>query len=152
MGVCVSKPNKKLKSKAKNIYSKSCIFRGKIAPSSPFEPIVHHTYGGVYDNELSAQEFVFGDDVQNDLNEAIICRDEQWFDSQSILDSDTDEDFISIDGGLVYLVRYDNPHLSILYNFCVMRGNAKKDTIILEGRDLAMVRVLSLCWNAIDHA
>ncbi|GFQ07134.1 probable sugar phosphate/phosphate translocator at2g25520 [Phtheirospermum japonicum] len=73
-GFCVSKPNKKLNPKAKNIDNKSCRFRGKIAPSSPFAPIVHHTYGGVYDSELSAQEFVFGDDVQNDLNEAIICR------------------------------------------------------------------------------
>ncbi|KAL3654275.1 hypothetical protein CASFOL_003956 [Castilleja foliolosa] len=123
MGVCVSKPNKRLKSKGKNIYSRSCRFSGKIAPSSPFAPIVHHTYDGVYDSRLSAEDFVPDDDVQND--EVIICRtsqaqnldlvrstqresnqvfpnkilqDEQWFDSQSILDSDTDEDFISIGG------------------------------------------------------
>ncbi|GFQ08498.1 hypothetical protein PHJA_002993800 [Phtheirospermum japonicum] len=34
----------------------------------------------------------------------------------------------------------------------LMEGNAKKDTTILEEKDLAMVRVLSLCRNAIDHA
>ncbi|KAL3631200.1 hypothetical protein CASFOL_024184 [Castilleja foliolosa] len=121
MGVCVSKPNKKLKSRAKNIYNtnKSFRFSGKIAPSSPFARIVHHTYAGVYDSGLSLEDLVSGND------EAIICRrsqdrnldlphstqrqdnrvfphkilqDEQWFDSQSILESDTDEDFSSIVG------------------------------------------------------
>ncbi|KAK6157872.1 hypothetical protein DH2020_012120 [Rehmannia glutinosa] len=95
------------------------IFRRKIAPSSPFASAVHHTDE---DSEFSVQEFVFVD-VQND--ETTICRsseihnltffpqpqwdhnqvgpnktlqDEQWFDSLSVLDSDTDEDFISIAG------------------------------------------------------
>ncbi|PIN07751.1 hypothetical protein CDL12_19669 [Handroanthus impetiginosus] len=113
MGGCVSKPNKKLKSKAKNFY-KSCKFRRKIAPSSLIATLDRHGEEKVYGGEFPGREFVFVD-VRN--GETAICRrsevqwnrnqvgaeretwqDEQWFDSVSVLDSDTDEDFISITG------------------------------------------------------
>ncbi|KAK4403062.1 hypothetical protein Sango_1046900 [Sesamum angolense] len=119
----VSRPNKKLKSKAKYLY-KSCKFRRKIAPSSPFAPLDHHT-GEEFkvSDEFSVQEFALVD-IQN--NETTIWmtsdmqnltvrhpqmqqdhdrvwtteirHEEQWFDSLSALDSDTDEDFVSIAG------------------------------------------------------
>ncbi|GER31820.1 hypothetical protein STAS_07856 [Striga asiatica] len=120
MGVCVSKPNKKLKSKAKS-FCKSCRFRRKIAPSNLIVPTVQEIYGG----EFSAREFEFSH-IENDetatlqrsqvQNTSVLSRaqdednrscsnrilqEEQWFDSVSVLDSDTDEDFISI-GGDVY--------------------------------------------------
>ncbi|CAA0828724.1 Protein of unknown function (DUF1336 [Striga hermonthica] len=120
MGVCVSKPNKKLKSKAKS-FCKSCRFRRKIAPSNLIVPTVQEIYGG----DFSAREFEFTS-IENDetatfqrsqvQNASVLSRaqdddnrsfsngilqEEQWFDSVSVLDSDTDEDFISI-GGDVY--------------------------------------------------
>ncbi|XP_011075550.1 uncharacterized protein LOC105160004 [Sesamum indicum] len=128
MGGCVSRPNKKLKSKAKYLY-KSCKFRRKIAPSSPFAPLDHHTDEEFHvSDEFSVQEFALVD-IQN--NETTIWtkseaqnltvhhlqmqqdgrvwtteirHEEQWFDSLSALDSDTDEDFVSIaDDGLISL-------------------------------------------------
>ncbi|KAL6537799.1 hypothetical protein OROMI_025442 [Orobanche minor] len=97
MGVCVSKPKKRLRSKAKNLY-KSCRFRRKIAPSSPPAPIREVVSVDVRDNETMIRR------TQPDHN--LVCsnktlQDEQWFDSLSVLDSDTDEDFISTagDGG-----------------------------------------------------
>ncbi|KAK4430042.1 protein ENHANCED DISEASE RESISTANCE 2-like [Sesamum alatum] len=124
MGGCVSRPNKKLKSKAKYLY-KSCKFRRKIAPSSPFAPLDHRTDEEFHVGDEYFQEFALVD-IQND--ETTICmtskaqnltahqrghgrvcpkeirQEEQWFDSQSALDSDTDEDFVSIDGdGFAFL-------------------------------------------------
>lgn len=58
MGGCVSKPNKKLKSKAKCFY-KSCRLRRKIAPSSPFAaPLYRHADGELCDSEFSFQDLV----------------------------------------------------------------------------------------------
>ncbi|KAK4399832.1 hypothetical protein Sango_1089300 [Sesamum angolense] len=123
MGGCVSKPRNKLKSKVKYLY-KSCKFSRKIAPSIPVAPIDQNTDDDdVYANDFPIQDFDFVG-VQN--GESIICRraevqnlsvhlaqlqsneievglnqkcsDEEWFDSLSVLDSDTDEDFISIAG------------------------------------------------------
>ncbi|KAL2233527.1 UNVERIFIED_CONTAM: hypothetical protein Sindi_1532700 [Sesamum indicum] len=123
MGGCVSKPRSKLKSKVKYFY-KSCKFNRKIAPSILVAPIDQNTDGDIYANDFPIQDFDFVG-VQN--GESIICRraevqnlsvhraqlqliktevgpntekcsDEEWFDSLSILDSDTDEDFISIAG------------------------------------------------------
>ncbi|KAL0420969.1 UNVERIFIED_CONTAM: hypothetical protein Slati_3119800 [Sesamum latifolium] len=123
MGGCVSRPNKKLKSKAKYLY-KSCKFRRKIAPSSPFAPLDHHADEEFrVSDEFSVQEFALVD-IQNDettiwmtsevQNLTVrhpqmqrdhdrvwrmeIRHEEQWFDSLSALDSDTDEDYVSIAG------------------------------------------------------
>lgn len=70
MGGCISKPNKKLKSKAKYLY-KSCKLRRKIAPSSTIAPVDHPVDEEVYASEFSVQEFVFLD-IQN--VETTVCR------------------------------------------------------------------------------
>lgn len=57
MGSCVSKPNKKLKSKAKHIY-RSCKIRRKVPRSSVIAPLDHRQDGEACLDELSFQEFV----------------------------------------------------------------------------------------------
>lgn len=57
MGSCVSKPNKKLKSKAKNIY-RSCKIRRKVPRSSVIAPLDHRQDGEACLDEFSFQEFV----------------------------------------------------------------------------------------------
>ncbi|XP_051122436.1 uncharacterized protein LOC127245528 [Andrographis paniculata] len=86
MGGCVSRPNKKLKAKAKCFY-KSCHLRRRIAPSSPF--------AAPPDIRFSCQEHV------SEQSQSETLQDEQWFDSHSVLNSDCDDDFISIAGDSV---------------------------------------------------
>ncbi|KAL2519320.1 Protein of unknown function (DUF1336) [Abeliophyllum distichum] len=121
MGGCVSKPKQKVKSNAKHFY-KSCRFRRKIAPAVPVAPVEHLTDAENYARDFSVQELASLDiqssetticcmsKVQiltfqrsklqqnhNELGMNGTCQEEEWFDSVSILDSDTDEDFISVD-------------------------------------------------------
>ncbi|KAL1551077.1 hypothetical protein AAHA92_18963 [Salvia divinorum] len=119
MGSCVSKPNRKLKSKAKHIY-RSCKIRRKTARSSVIAPIDQPPDEGVCDDEFCFHEYVMVDvpiggtavcrryepgvqfpEVEPSHNQAVadrISRDEVWFDTRSILDSDADEDFVSVVG------------------------------------------------------
>ncbi|KAG6426243.1 hypothetical protein SASPL_110463 [Salvia splendens] len=122
MGSCVSKPNRKLKSKAKRIY-RSCKIRRKTARSSVIAPIDQPPDEGVCADEFCFHEYVMVDvpdggtavcrryevqspefqfpEVEPSHNQAVaerISRDEVWFDTLSILDSDADEDFVSIVG------------------------------------------------------
>ncbi|XP_057777309.1 uncharacterized protein LOC130995864 isoform X2 [Salvia miltiorrhiza] len=122
MGSCVSKPNRKLKSKAKHIY-RSCKIRRKTARSSVIAPIDQPPDDGVDADEFCFHEYVMVDitdgrtavcrryevqspefqfpEVELRHNQAVadrISRDEVWFDTLSILDSDTDEDFVSVVG------------------------------------------------------
>ncbi|KAH6754861.1 DUF1336 family protein [Perilla frutescens var. hirtella] len=122
MGSCVSKPNRKLKSKAKYIY-RSCKIRRKTARSSVIAPVDHPPDEDICADEFSFQEFVVVEilngeravcsrsevqnpdfqfsDVQLSHRHAgadRISQEEMWFDSLSVLDSDTDEDFVSVIG------------------------------------------------------
>ncbi|KAL2546711.1 hypothetical protein Fot_15944 [Forsythia ovata] len=121
MGGCVSKPKQKVKSNAKYFY-KSGKFRRKIAPSVPVAPVEHFTDAENYASDFSVQELASLDiqssetticcmsKVQiltfqrtklqqnhNELGTNGTCQEDEWFDSVSVLDSDTDEDFISVD-------------------------------------------------------
>ncbi|KAL8533727.1 hypothetical protein ACS0TY_009936 [Phlomoides rotata] len=131
MGGCVSKPNKRLKSKAKYIYRPFKLGR-KIAPSSTIAPVDNPAYEEVSDGETVFLDIQNGEptvctssEVQNldfqvplshnQVGANKISREEQWFDSISVLDSDSDEDFVSIVGdGFTFL---DNPTESQMANF-----------------------------------
>lgn len=114
MGVCVSKPKQKVKSNAKYLY-KSCKFRTKIAPSVPAAPVKNFVSSSVQElasldiqsgetttccgSETQIRTFQHCELQQNhiDVGTNGTCQEEEWFDSVSVLDSDTDEDFISVD-------------------------------------------------------
>ncbi|KZV42402.1 hypothetical protein F511_40342 [Dorcoceras hygrometricum] len=125
MGGCASKPHKKLKSKAKYLY-KSCKFRRKVSPSTPIghntDGEVHiddFTFREFVMNADDDREtttsfrrsvvpncaFYPPDQLQRSHKEGSLLisfsrkrREEEWFDSRSVLDSETDDDFISVDG------------------------------------------------------
>ncbi|KAL3840545.1 hypothetical protein ACJIZ3_025136 [Penstemon smallii] len=102
MGGCVSKPKKKIKSKAKYMY-KSCKLRRKIAPSIPLELVDQDFVLLDIQKGETTIKFVQSNHNQVCANDKAILsadkrKDEEWFDSLSTLDSDTDDDFISIAG------------------------------------------------------
>lgn len=82
MGSCVSKPNKKLKSKAKYIY-RSCKIRRKTARSSVIAPIDHAPDEDVCADEFSFQEFVVVD------GEGAVCSRSEVQLSHSQADADS---------------------------------------------------------------
>lgn len=121
MGGCASKPRKKLKSKAKCLY-KSCKFRRKVAPSTS---IGHNMGGEVYTGDFTFLDFVMNDTDNREttsfrISQVSSCsfhlpdqlqmnhkevgvtaekrQEEEWFDSRSVLDSDAEDDFVSVDG------------------------------------------------------
>lgn len=116
MGGCVSAANRKSR-----IHRKSCRRQGKISTSIPDVPIKRFSNAGIGDFALS--EFVHLDFEKGEAttcrrSEASnknfhltqlqwnhsqiaangICQEEVWFDSVSIMDSDSDDDFISVHG------------------------------------------------------
>ncbi|KAH0753546.1 hypothetical protein KY290_023816 [Solanum tuberosum] len=110
MGGCVSSPSKKIKLKAKYI-PKTRRFRRKAPSSVSVAPIEQLTDAGEYARDIDVCEFVTVDYESRASSPAFhhslnyhqvdvtgLSQEEAWFDTFSVLDSDSDEDFTSVLG------------------------------------------------------
>lgn len=110
MGGCVSSPSKKIKLKAKYI-PKTRRFRRKAPSSVSVAPIEQLTGAGEYARDIDVCEFVTVDYESRASRPAFhhslnyhqvdvtgLSQEEAWFDTCSVLDSDSDEDFTSVLG------------------------------------------------------
>ncbi|XP_049403960.1 uncharacterized protein LOC125867486 isoform X2 [Solanum stenotomum] len=110
MGGCVSSPSKKIKLKAKYI-PKTRRFRRKAPSSVSVAPIEQLTDAGEYARDVDVCEFVTVDYESRASSPAFhhslnyhqvdvtgLSQEEAWFDTCSVLDSDSDEDFTSVLG------------------------------------------------------
>ncbi|KAH0671655.1 hypothetical protein KY284_022742 [Solanum tuberosum] len=110
MGGCVSSPSKKIKLKAKYI-PKTRRFRRKAPSSVSVAPIEQLTDAGEYARDIDVCEFVTVDYESRASSPAFhhslnyhqvdvtgLSQEEAWFDTCSVLDSDSDEDFTSVLG------------------------------------------------------
>ncbi|KAJ0963462.1 hypothetical protein J5N97_028584 [Dioscorea zingiberensis] len=119
MGACVSTPHRRPRSRRRYIIRfRRC--RGKISASVPDAPSTHFSNKGNHLPEFGLSECAQNDNTavsrrrsevsnltfhltqlqwhhsQYDTN--VICQEEAWFDSVSILESDSDDDFSSVHG------------------------------------------------------
>nr|XP_004239089.1 uncharacterized protein LOC101254089 [Solanum lycopersicum]XP_010320897.1 uncharacterized protein LOC101254089 [Solanum lycopersicum]XP_019069301.1 uncharacterized protein LOC101254089 [Solanum lycopersicum]XP_025886866.1 uncharacterized protein LOC101254089 [Solanum lycopersicum] len=110
MGGCVSSPSKKIKLKGKYI-PKTRRFRRKAPCSVSVAPIEQLTDAGEYARDVDVCEFVTVDYESRTSSPAFhhslnyhqvdvagLSQEEAWFDTCSVLDSDSDEDFTSVLG------------------------------------------------------
>ncbi|KAK4715148.1 hypothetical protein R3W88_013486 [Solanum pinnatisectum] len=110
MGGCVSSQSKKIKLKAKYI-PKTRRFRRKAPCSVSVAPIEQLTGAGEYARDIDVCEFVTVDYESRASSPAFhhslnyhqvdvtgLSQEEAWFDTCSVLDSDSDEDFTSVLG------------------------------------------------------
>ncbi|KAK6788471.1 hypothetical protein RDI58_012269 [Solanum bulbocastanum] len=110
MGGCVSSPSKKIKLKAKYI-PKTRRFRRKAPSSVSVAPIEQLIGAGEYARDIDVCEFVTVDYESRASSPAFhhslnyhqvdvtgLSQEEAWFDTCSVLDSDSDEDFTSVLG------------------------------------------------------
>ncbi|XP_042500236.1 uncharacterized protein LOC122078348 [Macadamia integrifolia] len=121
MGGCVSTQKKRIRPRRKHRRLNKC--RGKISASVPDAPNKRLSDAGNRVTDISVSEFVHVDydkgatttcrrsEVSNmtfhltqlqwlhsQIDANVICQEEAWYDSVSILESDSDDDFISVHG------------------------------------------------------
>ncbi|KAA8547954.1 hypothetical protein F0562_004383 [Nyssa sinensis] len=116
MGACLSTPSKTIKSRTKHHhrFGKS---RGKLSNIVPNGARKRSSHAGTHVKDFSVSEFVQStttcrrSEVSNStfhrtqlqwlhsqIDATVICQEEAWFDSVSILESDSDDDFTSVHG------------------------------------------------------
>nr|GMD85551.1 Protein ENHANCED DISEASE RESISTANCE like [Ipomoea batatas] len=170
MGGCVSNPTKKIKSH-RVPFPKCRRFRRKRPCSVSVAPIEQFSGVGNYGRDFDADEFVSIENEEwmvtnrrranlSQVDSSGVCQEEAWFDSNSFLESDSDEDYCSVHGGIEldvprFLVPlcHDNIELhfqiAVMFvpDFCLSLGNTAGSVLANQMAMCEADRITELCTS-----
>ncbi|XP_031114459.1 uncharacterized protein LOC116018074 [Ipomoea triloba] len=140
MGGCVSNPTKKIKSH-RVPFPKCRRFRRKRPCSVSVAPIEQFSGVGNYGRDFDADEFVSIENEEwmvtnrrranlSQVDSSGVCQEEAWFDSNSFLESDSDEDYCSVHG-----------------DFCLSLGNTAGSVLANQMAMCEGDRITELCTS-----